>query len=104
MTELKPAAWVEYSKTNPEHVRLWSHSLDAWANTNRTEKPVPLYSQQTVDQLIAERDAAIADTRRIDWLADRDNTIGNVQLPAACVMNSLRSAIDAAMRLDCTAL
>lgn len=46
---------------------------------------------------------AEADKARLDWLADRENTIGNVQLPTMCVMNnmsSLRGAIDEAMRLD----
>lgn len=40
------------------------------------------------------------DTQRIDWLADVNNKIGNVQLPTACVEknpHSLRAAIDAAM-------
>ena len=43
------------------------------------------------------------DTVRLDWLADRDNHIGNVQLPAECVacnLHSLRDAIDMAMRMD----
>lgn len=43
------------------------------------------------------------DTVRLDWLADRDNRIGNVQLPAECVacnLHSLRDAIDMAMRMD----
>ena len=42
------------------------------------------------------------DTVRLDWLADRDNHIGNVQLPAECVacnLHSLRDAIDMAMKL-----
>ena len=41
------------------------------------------------------------DTVRLDWLADRDNHIGNVQLPAECVeqhLDSMRDAIDAAMQ------
>ena len=41
------------------------------------------------------------DTARLDWLADRENAIGNVQLPTECVQahpESLRAAIDAAMR------
>lgn len=47
--------------------------------------------------------AASADTARLDWLADVDNTIANVQLPTMCVMNhmdDMRAAIDEAMRLD----
>ena len=43
------------------------------------------------------------DTVRLDWLADRDQHIGNVQLPAECVacnLHSLRDAIDMAMRMD----
>lgn len=41
------------------------------------------------------------DEKRLDWLADPDNHIGNVQLPTHCVMqnlHSLRDAIDAAMK------
>ena len=41
------------------------------------------------------------DTARLDWLADRENDIGNVQLPTECVLahpESMRAAIDAAMR------
>lgn len=43
------------------------------------------------------------DTVRLDWLADRDNRIGNVQLPAECVacnLHSMRDAIDMAMQMD----
>ena len=43
------------------------------------------------------------DTARLDWLADRDQHIGNVQLPAECVerhLDSMRDAIDAAMRIQ----
>ena len=43
-----------------------------------------------------------ADSRRIDWLADEDNTIGLVLLPTECVtenVHSLRDAIDAAMNI-----
>ena len=43
------------------------------------------------------------DTVRLDWLADRDNHIGNVQLPTECVeqhIDSMRDAIDAAMRIQ----
>lgn len=43
------------------------------------------------------------DTVRLDWLADPGNRIGNVMLPAECVEqnpDSMRAAIDMAMRLD----
>ncbi len=42
----------------------------------------------------------MADGRRLDWLADKGNNIGNVTLPTMCVENnirSLRDAIDEAM-------
>lgn len=42
----------------------------------------------------------LKDADRIDWLADPNNSIGNVQLPMAVVrqhLHSLRDAIDAAM-------
>lgn len=50
-----------------------------------------------------EWDALEADKRRLDWLADPENAIGNVQLPCGAVMEnigSLRDAIDAAMSGD----
>lgn len=40
------------------------------------------------------------DSKRIDWLADKDNYIGNVTLPTECVernLHSLRAAIDDSM-------
>lgn len=52
---------------------------------------------------LASRAGVHPDTVRMDWLADKNNIIGNVQLPAVCVMNNLhdmRAAIDEAMRLD----
>lgn len=42
------------------------------------------------------------DKARIDWLADVNQFIGNVQLPTDCVLQALdlRQAIDMAMELD----
>lgn len=47
--------------------------------------------------------SVITDTDRIDWLADPNNTIGNVQLPRNVVIGnvaSLRGAIDEAMEMS----
>jgi len=47
--------------------------------------------------------SVITDTDRIDWLADPNNTIGNVQLPRNVVIGnvaSLRGAIDEAMQMS----
>ena len=56
---------------------------------------------------IAELEKQIAelekDNKRLDWLADKNNHIGNVMLPTQCVvdnLSSLRGAIDAAMEVD----
>ena len=54
-------------------------------------------------KLERERNRARLDTARLDWLADRHNHIGNVQLPREIVeanIDSLRGAIDAAMKLS----
>lgn len=43
------------------------------------------------------------DKARLDWLADVNNKIGNVQLPRECILDNLhdmRSAIDAAMEIE----
>lgn len=50
-----------------------------------------------------QHDDLLADKARLDWLADRNQSIGNVQLPAECViknLSSLRGAIDDAMALS----
>lgn len=50
---------------------------------------------------IVERELG-EDSKRIDWLADPENRIGNVQLPREIVernIHSLRAAIDEAMRV-----
>lgn len=67
----------------------------------------PVIEDRHFDRLAAAHAAEVAEPRkdrdRLDWLADRDNPIGNVQLPTVCVMNnmeSMRGAIDEAMRLD----
>ncbi len=57
-------------------------------------------SRDTILALLAERKELVMDRERLDWLADPDNTTGNVQLPIKCVtenVHSLRAAIDAAM-------
>ena len=57
------------------------------------------------DEKFIEMQARIAelekDAARLDWLADVNNTIGNVQLPTECVLAAmnLRDAIDLAMKL-----
>jgi len=54
---------------------------------------------------ITDREAEdlLNDKARLDWLADIDNCIGNVELPAQCVTDNLgcmRAAIDAAMEIE----
>lgn len=49
-----------------------------------------------------ELEALRKDKARLDWLADRDNSIGTVVLPSECVernVHSMRDAIDDAMQL-----
>jgi hypothetical protein len=53
-------------------------------------------------EAVVEIELLQKDADRLDWLADANNTIGNVQLPTQCVqdnIHSLRAAIDAAMQL-----
>ena len=49
---------------------------------------------------------ALKDAKRMDWLADPENTVGNVQLPTEAVtanLHSLRDAIDAAIEMSANA-
>ena len=65
--------------------------------------------QQFLSDGIAETQKELNDLRkdkaRLDWLADVDNTIGNVQLPRDIVernLGSLRDGIDEAMLIEST--
>jgi len=65
----------------------------------------PLYSDALIrlsdyEALQAECEQLLKDKARLDWLADPENAIGNVQLPVEAVLENvhcLRAAIDAAM-------
>ena len=77
--------------------------LDA-ANTSRraAQARVAELTEQ-VQKLGRELHRHKLDTARLDWLADMENNIGNVQLPTECVQahpESLRAAIDAAMSME----
>lgn len=57
---------------------------------------VEAYKEKLAEQVQALK----RDKERLDWLADIENSIGNVQLPRVCVErnpHSLRDAIDDAM-------
>lgn len=59
--------------------------------------------REALEQAVLQSPELLAlrqDKERLDWLADPENSIGNVQLPIDCVKNnlhSLRGAIDEAM-------
>ncbi|HUH57473.1 MAG TPA: hypothetical protein VL020_03035 [Pseudomonadales bacterium] len=58
-----------------------------------------------IDQLKIAFHELLKDKARLDWLADVDNTIGNVQLPRDIVernLGSLRDGIDEAMLIEST--
>lgn len=68
------------------------------------------YTEQELQQLLSDGIAEMQrentelkkDKERIDWLADVNNTIGNVLLPTDIVernLGSLRDGIDEAMKL-----
>lgn len=73
------------------------------ANRRILSDHVNLYesSKARIECLEYELKLRIADTERIDWLADKNQTIGNVMLPEKCIyanLSSLRDAIDEAMK------
>lgn len=63
---------------------------------------IPAFVRDELTAAAAALEVLAHDARRLDWLADRDNALGAVQLPTACIesnLDSLRRAIDAAMAL-----
>lgn len=98
---------------NPEHLTmLWDKIVDISRHGYLTRAAMNLLAlldpnneildfAQSALELSPKLQQGLNDTKRLDWLADRDNHIGNVQLPAECVacnLHSMRDAIDAAMR------
>lgn len=59
--------------------------------------------QPEIDDLKAQLEQAKADTKRIDFLADKSQSVANVMLPTEIVernISSLRDAIDEAMKIE----
>ena len=88
---------------HPATVLALLDEVDA-ANTSRraAQARVAELTEQ-VQKLGRELHRHKLDTARLDWLADMENNIGNVQLPTECVQahpESLRAAIDAAMSME----
>ena len=58
---------------------------------------------EEVDKLKITLNELLKDKARLDWLADVNNTIGNITLPRDIVernLHSMRAAIDEAMVVD----
>ena len=83
----------------------------AYAHDNETQaefdlltanaKPLKLTTQDHAFRILAAEVRRLQeDAKRLDWLADRNNGVGQVLLPTACVQAhpaDMRAAIDAAM-------
>ena len=107
IAETVPGTGEEYcnaayiAAANPATVLALLDEVDA-ANTSRREAQARVAElTEQVQALGRELHRHKLDTARLDWLADRENNIGEVKLPTECVQahpESLRAAIDAAMR------
>lgn len=104
-----------FNEANPEHLTmLWDKIVDISRHGYLTRAAMNLSAlldpdneildfEQSALELSPKLQQGLDDTKRLDWLADRDNRIGNVQLPAECVacnLHSMRDAIDMAMQMD----
>lgn len=90
--------WDRYNVNLAEISDFKDGGCDGWSLDD-----LNLVRQKTNDRLEREQNKNTElekDKLRLDWLADRNNSIGNVMLPTKCVEQnpgSLREAIDAAM-------
>ena len=96
---------ANYTPDDVERLSAWS--IDAYDQIKSLEaeladlKLANSYNADVMEQLMDELAELRKDKARLDWLADKNNEIGNVILPAHCVRNnltSMRDAIDAAMK------
>ena len=72
-------------------------------NMPHTKAEVMRCIAKRIESMEKENKLLRCDEARIDWLADPENKIGNVQLPSQCVIAhpySMRDAIDDAMNLE----
>ena len=73
------------------------HGIEFFGDTS----PLGADMTRELAALKAELAELRADKARLDWLADKDNKIGNVTLPTAIVERTLmlRDSIDLAMQM-----
>ena len=93
------AAYI--AAANPATVLALLDEVEAAHASRREAQARVAELTEQVQKLGRELHRHKLDTARLDWLADRENAIGNVQLPSECVLahpESLRAAIDMAMR------
>ena len=86
-----------------QHYASWLRKEADHRVASPTKAEVLRQAARTIEELEREAIEGRADKARLDWLSDVNNTIGNVQLPAACVLanpHSLRDAIDMAMGME----
>jgi len=73
-----------------------------WSDGKTEDSHVEIDASEVIYNLFEDVRVLNEDRKRLDWLADKDNKIGNIQLPTKCVegnLSSLRDAIDDAMLL-----
>lgn len=101
-----------FDECNPEHLTmLWDKIVDISRHGYLTRAAMNLSAlldpdneildfAQSALELSPKLQQGLNDTKRLDWLADPENTIGKVMLPGWCSdeYDSLRDAIDAAMQ------
>lgn len=101
-----------FNEANPEHLTmLWDKIVDISRHGYLTRAAMNLSAlldpdneildfEQSALELSPKLQQGLDDTKRLDWLADPENTIGKVMLTGWCSdeYDSLRDAIDAAIK------
>ena len=92
--ELIDSSLLNNAGITPKQTQLVNKALDFLGNVYQ-DAGVKSYEPNTTTIPTAKYEQLKADAELLDWLSDKNQNIGNVELPTECVVQNLHSLRDA---------